>query len=168
MAEKDPTKRPKPKNPKTSYAYPWLHPDIVKAVSDVLQPRWIDSKNRNDVFNKEKSTSVIGKFTCSNSGCSNKGWSSGTVSILIRGYPNDGYNAVVFNQRCKFCKQLGDLKMDNSSYVERVAYRLKKWAGIPMEQLPYVAKESPPHERDFCEGCKRGYCLEGRKRSGRD
>ena len=68
------------------------------------------------------------------------------------------YNAVVFNQRCKCCTKLGSLKLDKESYVERVAYRLKKWAGITLEKSYVAPRKGPPHESSLCEGCKRGIC----------
>lgn len=80
------------------------------------------------------------------------------VAILIRGYPGNGYNALVFNQRCKSCNWLGNLKLDKESNVDRVVYRLKKWADVPVEQPFFNHKEGPPHESALCEGCKRGVC----------
>jgi len=100
----------------------------------------------------------MGRFTCQNDGCATSGWSSKMVAILIRGYSENGYNAVVFNQRCKTCNKLGDFTLNKESYVERVSYRLKKWAGVQVEQPHYTEKTGPPHLRDFCEGCKQGYC----------
>lgn len=82
------------------------------------------------------------------------------VTILIRGYPGNGYNAVVFNQRCKSCNWLGVFTLDKNSYVNRVAYRLKKWAGVHVEKQHYNGKTGPPHESDLCEGCKRGVCMQ--------
>lgn len=35
----------------------------------------------------------------------------------MRGDENIGYNAVVFNQRCKDCKRLGTLCVDKGSYA---------------------------------------------------
>ena len=93
-----------------------------------------------------------------NNACSKDGSSSKKVAISIKGYPRNGYNAVVFNQRCMACKCLGTLTLDYESYVDRVAYRLKKWAGVAMEQKYFAPKEGPPHESDLCEGCKRGVC----------
>jgi len=100
----------------------------------------------------------MGKFACNNRGCPTRGWSSRKVSTLIRGYPENGYDAVVFNQRCQSCNELGGLTLDKDSYVERVAYRLKKWAGVWMERQDYAGGAGPPHKRELCEGCKRGYC----------
>jgi hypothetical protein len=140
--------------------FPWLHQDVSKAVSAAeVCPRWINTQNDHEDSNNKYSTNVMGRFTCSNDGCPTRSWSSKTVSIWIRGYPENGYNAVIFNQRCKDCNQLGDLTLDKNSYVERVAYRLKKWAGVLMEQQHYAGKGGrPPHMRELCEGCKRGYC----------
>jgi hypothetical protein len=73
------------------------------------------------------------------------------VSILIREYPQNRYNTVIFNQSCKFYNKLGEQTLNKNSYIERIAYRLKKWAGIPMEQQPYIGKEGPLHMRNPCE-----------------
>ncbi|KAF1361535.1 hypothetical protein EJ07DRAFT_111719, partial [Lizonia empirigonia] len=78
--------------------------------------------------------------------------------ILIRGYPTNGYNAVVFNQRCKSCNKLGTLKMNEESYVDRVAYRLKKWAGVQLARPYSGLKKGLPHKSELCESCKRGIC----------
>ncbi|EJT68944.1 hypothetical protein GGTG_13532 [Gaeumannomyces tritici R3-111a-1] len=100
---------------------------------------------------------VVARSTCSNKSC--KPWSSGLVAINIKGSPNSGYyHAEVFDQCCKACKQLGALELDETVYVERVARRLKIWAGMPLEAPVLSAKTSKPHERRLCEGCKRGYC----------
>ena len=106
----------------------------------------------------------MGKFKCDNDDCPKNGWSSKKVAILIRGYPENGYSAVVFNQRCKSCKRFGTLALDETSYVERVAYRLKKWAGVPMEEQRHFARDGPPHRSELCEGCRRGYCQQKDRR----
>jgi hypothetical protein len=100
----------------------------------------------------------MGKFKCNNNACSKNGWSSKKIAILIRGYPGHGYNAVVFNQRCKSCSQLGTITLDERSYIDRIAYRLRKWAGFRVERQQHERKTSPPHRSDLCEGCKRGIC----------
>lgn len=143
---------------KTSFMFPLLHQDVVNAVSEQIASTWFHQNDSNIESNNEYSTHGMGKFKCNNNACSKGGWTSKKVTILIRGYPRNGYNAVVFNQRCKSCNQLGTLTLDEKSYVDRVAYRLKKWAGIPMELQDYAPKEGPPHESNFCEGCKRGVC----------
>ncbi|KAI4862768.1 zinc-binding domain-containing protein [Hypoxylon rubiginosum] len=156
-----PNKPPKPKNEaKTSYTYPSLHHDVSKAVSSDIAKTWFSKKSGG--AHSEYSTHVMGKFKCDNGGCSNRGWGSKKVTILIRGFSGNGYNAVVFNQRCRSCNKLGTLTLDDTSYVERVAYRLKKWAGVKMEDQRYDGKVGPPHKTELCEGCKRGYCQGGR------
>lgn len=156
MAKKPTTPKRKPG---TTYMFPWLHKDISKAISAAgVSSRWVDKKGSKNDPEEEYPTNVMGKFKCTNDACKSPGWGSKTVSILIRKYPGNGYNAVIFNQRCKECDTLGELTLDKDSYVERVAYRLMKWAGVQMERPHYTAKEGPPHERKLCEGCKRGYC----------
>lgn len=73
-----------------------------------------------------------------------------------------GYNATVYNQRCDACNGLGAINIDKEVYIERVAYRLKVWAGVPVER-PFYDKDNktPPHKMELCEGCKRGVCLAG-------
>ena len=143
---------------RTSFMFPWLHQDVVNAVSKSIESTWFCGRKNDKESNKKYTTHVMGKFRCKNDTCSTKGWASKKVSILIKGYAGNGYNAEVFNQRCKCCNQLGTLTLDEKSYVDRVAYRIQKWAGVPMEQRPYASKSSKPHEEDFCEGCKRGFC----------
>lgn len=142
----------------TSFMFPSLHQKIVKAVSDDKISTWFHRNNSNEGSNNEYSTYVMGRFKCNNNACSTDSWSSKMVAISIRGYSRNRYNAVVFNQRCMACKRLGMLTLDVDLYVNRVAYRLKKWASVLMEQQYYAPKEGPPHERDLCEGCKRGVC----------
>ncbi|KAF2475023.1 uncharacterized protein BDR25DRAFT_215296 [Lindgomyces ingoldianus] len=143
---------------RASFMYQSLHQDVVKAVSDKIASTRFHEKSNSRDSNNEYSTHVIGRFKCNNNACSKDGWSSKKVAILIRGYPGNGYNAVVFNQRCKSCNKLGTLTLDEESYVDRVAYRLKKWAGVPMERQYYTPKGGLPHESSLGEGCKRGVC----------
>ena len=152
-------KYPKPKGEtRTSFMYPSLHEEVMNAVSDkIASPKFHQNDSDKDA-NNQYATHVMGKFKCSNNACPNDSWGSKKVSILIRRYPRNGYNAVVFNQRCKSCHRLGTLTLDEQSYVDRVTYRLKKWAGIPAERHDYDKREGPPHERSLCEGCKRGVC----------
>lgn len=142
----------------TSFMFPSLHQKIVDAVSDENISTWFHESDSDGGSNNAYSTHVMGRFKCNNKACSTDGWSSKKVAILIRGYSRNGYNAVVFNQRCMACKRLGMLMLDRESYVDRVTYRLKKWAGVSMDRQYYALKEGPPHETDLCEGCKRGVC----------
>ena len=143
---------------RVSFMFPSLHQDVTNAVSEEITSVWFHEKDSDRDSNNKYSTHVMGRFVCNNNACSTDGWSSKKVAILIRGYARNGYNAVVFNQRCKACNQLGTLVLDEKSYVDRVAYRLKKWAGIPMEQQDHGTREGPPHESSLCEGCKKGIC----------
>ena len=96
---------------KISFMFPSLHQDVVNAVSDeIASTRFHEDSDR--YSNNEYSTHVMGKFKCNNDACSTSGWGSKKVAILIRGYPKNGYNAVVFNQRCKSCNRLGTLTLD--------------------------------------------------------
>jgi len=154
MARKKSSKR----ETKTFFMFPSLHQNVEEAVSDEIASAWFQGKNSDRDSNNEYSTHVMGKFKCDNNACSTVGWGSKKVAILIRGYPRNGYNAVVYNQHCESCNELGTFTLDEESYVDRVAYRLKKWAGIPMEQRYYASKAGLPHKRNLCEGCKRGVC----------
>jgi hypothetical protein len=55
------------------------------------------------------------------------------VAISIRGYLRNGYNAVVFNQRCMACLCLGAFTLDVESYVDRVYHLFDRdsltWGG---------------------------------------
>jgi hypothetical protein len=140
----------------TSYMFPSLHRDVVNAVSDqIASPKF---HPEDSAANNTYSTNVMGTFKCTNNACLNRGWGSMRVAILIRGYPKGRYNAVVFNQRCWSCEKLGNLTLNRESYVDRVAYRLKKWAGIEMERPHVDSQNGPPHKSTLCEGCKRGVC----------
>jgi hypothetical protein len=150
---------PKPTGEKRpSFMFPWLHKDVVNAISHSIAFTWVRKSKSDRSAQKECTTHVMGRFRCMNNGCGTDGWGSKKVAILIRGYAENGYNAVVFNQRCRSCDQLGTLNLDEKSYVERVAYRIQKWAGVPVARPYYESKEGLPHKQDLCEGCKRGFC----------
>jgi hypothetical protein len=143
-----------------SFMFPLLHQDVVSAVSDeIASPSFHKDDSDSGAYNRY-ATHVMGEFKCSNDACFDNGWVSKKVAILIRGYLQNEYNALVFSQRCKSCNELGALKMDDESYVERVAYRLKKWAGVEVERPYFGAKNGLPHKSELCEGCKRGVCQE--------
>jgi hypothetical protein len=143
-----------------SRMYPSLHDAITDAVSEHIGATRFHDKDSNKGSIKQYSTFVMGLFTCRNHTCTGGAWRSGKITILIRKYPDNGYNAVVYYQRCKLCNRLGQLKLDKESYVDRISYRLKKWADIPMEPPKHTSKETPPHLSHLCEGCKRGICPE--------
>ena len=143
---------------RTCFMFPEHHEDVAKATSPLITCNWIQKKVSDRSAHREYTTYVMGKFRCMNTTCAKKGWSSKMIAITIRGYAKNGYNAVIFNQRCKICHQLGTLFMDKTSYVDRVAYRLHRWAGVQVEQPYYASKKGLPHKRELCEGCKRGVC----------
>lgn len=151
------------KKKNTSFTFPELHEDVENAISHNLGVKWVDrgpyDRNAHQIY----STHVMGRFQCTNRSCKTDGWTSKKVAILIRGYASNGYNAVVFNQRCQNCNALGALTLDEKSYVERVAYRIQKWAGVEVEQPHYVPKQGLPHRQELCEGCKRGFCRQMRE-----
>jgi hypothetical protein len=142
---------------RTFFTFPELHYSIAEAVEPAIVSTWFN----NDIdahFNNKHPTCVMGKFTCDNNACRKKRWSSKVVATWIQGYTRNGYNAIVFNQRCESCNCLGSFKLDEKSYIDRIAYRLKKWAGVIVEPPPFLPKSTPPHEKDLCEGCKVGKC----------
>lgn len=143
---------------RTSFTFPSLHQDVSDAVSDEITRTWFNENGNNENSNRNYTTHVMGKFKCKNYRCSNVIWSSKKVAILIRGYPRNGYDAIVFNQRCGSCNGLGSFTLDEDSYIQRITYRLKKWAGVRMEQQPSNGRRGPPHKEDLCEGCRQGYC----------
>jgi hypothetical protein len=143
---------------RTSFTFPELHQRIAEAVAAEITSAWYNY-DMEAHFEDKHTTCVMGKFTCENRACRQSGWSSKVVSIRIRGYPRSGYNAVVYNQRCKSCNRLGRFKLDEESYVERIAYRLKKWAGVTVERPPFSEKNDGPHDSERCEGCKVDDCI---------
>lgn len=148
-----------------SATFPSLHDKVLKALSGAIDPvpSFQASGPKRGTLNTY-STHVMATFRCHNQSCDRKGWDSKKVNIVISGYPNNGYKAVVFNQRCKACEKLGAMRMDDESYVERVAYRLKRWANIEVARPVYTERKGPEHESELCEGCKRGYCMQSKQR----
>jgi hypothetical protein len=139
-----------------SQMYPRLHCDVVNAVFEYIGATRFHENDSDSGSINRYSTCVMGVFICSNYACPKVSWGSGKVAIMIRKYPNNGYNAIVYNQRCESCEELGRLKLDERSYVDRVSYRLKKWAGVDLKLPNFTLKETPPHKTHLCEGCKRG------------
>ena len=107
---------------------------------------------------EEHDTNIMGRFRCPNQACRQSGWGSKLIAITIRMYTKQRYNARVYHQCCKSCESVSQPFPDDS-YAERIAYRLKKWSGIEMEQPSYNDRTSErPHESALCEGCKHGHC----------
>jgi hypothetical protein len=147
--------------------YPSLHQTIANAVFEHIGSTTFHENDSDEDSTKDYSTFVRGVFTCRNHACPGAAWASGKITIVIRRYLENEYNAVVFSQRCKLCKQLGKLKLEEESYVDRVSYRLKKWAGVELEPHNYTPRVMPPHKAHLCEGCRRGVCREVIEWNGR-
>lgn len=154
-------------NGNTSFMFPGLHENVLEAISGEISSFSFNENDNDAGIEHEHSTNIVGKFKCRNKSCRTKGWTSGHVAIWIRGYSGDRYNAVVYNQRCKNCDGLGDLEVDGQSYVDRVAYRLKVWAGAPVPRPHFIQRNTPPHKRELCEGCKAGVCRQAGGSSSR-
>jgi hypothetical protein len=145
--------------------FPHLNQDVANAISDSIPSTWFRKTRKHDDdggCNKKYSTNVMGKFKRNNYARTSRGWGSKTVAILIRGHTGSGHNAVVYNQRCQSCNTLGHFTLNEDSYVDQVAYRLKKLAGVSVERPFYESKDDKPHKTEFCEGCKRGLCAKSK------
>jgi len=142
----------------SSQLYPHLHEAIINELAEHRIPASFHEDNSDEGSIRDYSTFVMGRFTCDNNSCPRNAWTSKKVTLFIRKYSNDRYNAAVYDQSCKFCEELGRLAMDEKSYVDRVSYRLKRWAGVEMEPPQYNLKKTPPHVKEHCEGCKAGIC----------
>jgi hypothetical protein len=143
------------------FMFPELHATIAEEILPEVTSTWFNGNADDYNYKNKYGTNVMGRFICSNNACKKPGWPSMKVCIEIRGYNNNGYSVVVYNQRCKSCNWLGTFMLDRESYIDRVAYRVKKWAGVIMTPPEFGGGTSPPHESKFCEGCKRGICQEG-------
>lgn len=154
------TARAPVETPTTFFTFPQLHQAVLDEAPE-LSPAPAFTEKATQGHKESYPTFIIAAFSCRAHGPAPATWSSGQVSITIRLHQGNRYSAVVYNQRCKRCKRLGFIKVDERSYVERVAYRLKKWAGIEMDVPVYPKKMTPPHRADLCEGCKAGTCKYG-------
>jgi hypothetical protein len=153
---------PKPRQEtREFFTFKELHPNVTDAVFPEISSTWFNEDEDDEDFDDKWSTHVAGRFTCNNNLCKKRFWYSGTVTIEIKRYEDNGYSTIVYNQRCKSCNWLGTFKLDEQSYIKRVAYRLKRWAGVRVEMPPFNQKQTREHERAYCEGCKRGKCLQG-------
>lgn len=140
-----------------------LQPALHGEVSRLLEAEGLIFEFLNDDTAEEPirryTSTVMGRFVCSKESCRCTGWTSKIITIIIRMYPGQRYNAKVYHQRCKVCKSLSHPILDHS-YGERVSYRLKKWSGVRMDAPPYSGNGTTrPHRSDLCEGCRAGHCL---------
>lgn len=81
----------------TCFMFRSFHKDISKAVSPGVTCTWISKSVSDGGVDREYFTRVIGNFRRMNPAYSTNGWSSKKVALQIRGYAQNGYNAVIFN-----------------------------------------------------------------------
>ncbi|KAK4222191.1 zinc-binding domain-containing protein [Podospora fimiseda] len=160
--QKNKGKKNKPgSQPPTEYMFPALHPQVLQLLREDGMSHLPDfnPSGEEEEATKHCTTFIRADFRCYAKGCGKPGWGSGKVCILIQKFPDNSYNAIVYNQRCKSCGKLGKMEVDKESYVARVVYRLKKWSGMPMEKVQYDERVSRgPHLQELCEGCRKGRC----------
>ena len=148
------------------FLYPQLHEAVRSVVDEAIPSLWFNDEDTEGGLNKQHDTCVMGEFACTNRRCPKPGWSSKKVPVWIRlygGHHPGGYNAVVFNQRCSLCNRLGTLTVDEQSYIERVSYRLRKWAGAAVTPPMHDRVSRGPHVEERCEGCKHGHCSQSQR-----
>ncbi len=150
-----PTNKPKPT--KKWSMYPSLHNDVLDLLRehDLFFQFYDEDDGKNCVNSYD--TNIMGRFTCRNRSCPARVWTSKQVAITIREYSDERYNARVYYQSCKSCETPVEPELDHS-YVQRVAYRIKKWCGVQMDVPPFSGQSEGPHRSDLCEGCKQGHC----------
>jgi hypothetical protein len=141
--------------------YPELHENVSRSLSaNGLSYEFHNIDNGYDCI-RSYDTNITGRFKCRNRSCKTDGWSSKVVAITIRSYTGARYNARVYHQRCGKCHNLSRPCLDKT-YMERIAYRLKKWNGLQVEAPVYKVNNNGPHYSNLCEGCKAGHCSAGR------
>jgi hypothetical protein len=121
-----------PGAPTTTATFPSLHPAVAAAPPHGLirpAPWFTYAGNDRDAM-EAYSTTIMGEFECRNPCCPQTVWASKKIGIRIRRFRCGGYDAVVFKQRCRSCEEIGAVRIDEGSYVERVVYRLRRWAGV--------------------------------------
>ncbi|KAK0708563.1 hypothetical protein B0H67DRAFT_495188 [Lasiosphaeris hirsuta] len=119
-------------DPPITMVYPHLHQRVVDAIlpHDLYPGSEPPVDGIVPAVKNSYSTFVVGTFSCLNCGCHKSGWGSGKVTIVIKGYYNNSYRAIVYGQRFKLCNTLGIMTLDEETYVDRVARRVKRWGGI--------------------------------------
>lgn len=138
--------------------FPSLHDDVDRLLQESgLAFTFHDADEEHCA--EDYDTRIMGRFSCHNPSCAARGWSSKVIPITIRMYDGQKYNARVYHQRCKSCERPAKPRVDGS-YAERIAYRLKKWSNVEVDE-PFFNKTDNlrPHLKRLCEGCKVGRCL---------
>ncbi|KAF3170944.1 hypothetical protein TWF225_010683 [Orbilia oligospora] len=132
--------------PKTWYLFEEYHDKIREKVQGVIFSSNIQESDG------EGERNLTGSFRCSNSSCEHV-WFSGKIAAIIRKYNQRDsqldYNVQVYNQRCKSCKSLGIMKLDEDAYVERVARLLKIWKGEDVPEVSHDFRQTDPHEDEL-------------------
>jgi hypothetical protein len=151
-------KKNKSRNPWS--LYPSRHKDVLRLSQE--SGLSFDFYDIDDPFKstREYDTNVMGRFTCWNTRCISKGWSSRMIPVTIRLYHDSRCNVRVYNQRCQECGRTSRPRLDDS-YAERVVYRLKKWSGLEVEPPFFSSEHNGSHLTAFCEGCRTGRCNGG-------
>jgi hypothetical protein len=147
--------------------YQHLHARVVDALREhgVAGATYVSPTNKKRKQTRTKETNVMGRFACTNTQCRNKRWSSKMVGITIaqhRGVKGGAggvfYSAEVYHQLCQSCDEVGRLYIDEQSYVERVTWRIRLWAGNRPETPILQEKKGPSHVSELCIGCQRMRC----------
>ncbi|EFQ36638.1 hypothetical protein CGRA01v4_12197 [Colletotrichum graminicola] len=161
MPNKKPKSNKKARSIKGWSLYSALHNDVLQLLQEDNLTFKFHNDDNDDNSRRDYDTNIMGQFACRNHACHANGWASKRIPVTIRMYDGQRYNARVYHQRCRQCNSLSRPTLD-SSYAERVAYRLKVWCGIPMQPPNFVRKPAKkPHASELCEGCKAGHCREG-------
>ena len=153
------------KETRSCFMFPCLHDAVRAAVSEDIPRLWFNASpdpDEDDDLEDTHNTSIMGEFQCGNKKCPRGRWHSKKIAIWIRGYPSSGfdvgYNAVVFNQRCRSCNEIAKMSLEKDTYVDRVAFRLRKWAGVEVSRPVFVRNPKIRHDSKHCEGCRPGHC----------
>ena len=149
----------KTRSDRTWFMYQNLHDDVSSLLEEDDLHFDFYKHDYSKTCIKEYDTNIMGRFICRNHACNSNRRSSMMIAINIRMYTRAHLNARVYNQRCQGCNRLGEPRLD-SSYAERVAYRLKKWCGIEMDRPNHSGQSKGPHQSALCEGCKNGHCTQ--------
>lgn len=115
--------------PQGCYNFPEHHTRIVALVPDVAFCL------KNAPGDEEAQLKLSGSFQCPNFVCSRE-WTSNKVILLVRRFSTKSekpkaleYCALVYNQRCKICNNLGLMEIKDDEYVQQVSRQLKIWKG---------------------------------------
>ncbi|KAL4927547.1 3CxxC-type zinc finger protein [Aspergillus undulatus] len=140
-----------------------MYPTLHESVTSLLDPFDLSMAfHKRDAYKtciKASDISIPGKFICTDPGCTKGGWGSKRIAMTIRLYPESKYNARIYHQRCEMCEGAVRPLVDEMIYAERVAYWIKKWNGVSVEENRRKQKSSRrPHDQERCEGCLAGHC----------